>query len=581
MSSDLGHWERVASELRACREAQQQAWGDVDNATLGRYLAGDVTPEERRRIETALESLPELRKLTDLVSDVLRDCEPASPAAPARRDVLPFRPAAPAVKTKTPRWRRWAAVAAAASVLLALGYLALPRDFARYAPRGANPVALTSDDLTNITPGSSPDIKNVVAMHQPLPSAGEAGGWDWNFFDAKGREKSESSTRKLDPVVIVADGLTRAGSAYEKSGDLDLAEVSYKLAYSLDEWRLGEEAPATTETRRNLGAVYQTALAMDTDRRDLLLEHHFEKIGPPAPAANDKDGKEELRQSAALLRQRITKQTVRDLRLSVVPVLVQNLREARTPEEREQLSRALAQLGPAARDAVPALQDCLRKAKTPQESAALVSALGEAGPAAAPEAAPVLVSSLRSDSPEVRRAAEDALAGYGRGARDDMLKMADSAASDRPEWRGLKERLNGVEGRIGVRDGSEVLSVLALRQSQREIRELARTHGVEVYAETRPALPPPEEAKADKERQRDVTDDGVYLVIHPAPLHVDAYVGQSLRDEGLDVARLRQAVENASREDLDQGLLAGVRFVERFAAERAKKAPPEAPAKPG
>ncbi len=61
MSTDFGQWDRVASELRACREAQQQAWGDVDNATLGRCLAGDVTPDERRRIETELGRRPELR----------------------------------------------------------------------------------------------------------------------------------------------------------------------------------------------------------------------------------------------------------------------------------------------------------------------------------------------------------------------------------------------------------------------------------------------------------------------------------------------------------------------------------------
>ena len=31
-----GSWERVAAELRACKEAQQQAWGDVDSVTQGR-----------------------------------------------------------------------------------------------------------------------------------------------------------------------------------------------------------------------------------------------------------------------------------------------------------------------------------------------------------------------------------------------------------------------------------------------------------------------------------------------------------------------------------------------------------------
>ncbi len=89
MASDAeseSHWERVAAELRACREAQQRAWGDIDNTTLGRYLSDEVTSEERRQIEGALDELPELRKLTELVRDVLG--EPAAvPYGPA---ILPF-----------------------------------------------------------------------------------------------------------------------------------------------------------------------------------------------------------------------------------------------------------------------------------------------------------------------------------------------------------------------------------------------------------------------------------------------------------------------------------------------------------
>ena len=66
-----GQWERVASELRAYRDYQQQAWGDIDNATLGRYLAGELDFDERHRVETALDERPELRKLTELVRAVL------------------------------------------------------------------------------------------------------------------------------------------------------------------------------------------------------------------------------------------------------------------------------------------------------------------------------------------------------------------------------------------------------------------------------------------------------------------------------------------------------------------------------
>src|SRR5690242_11795663 len=87
-------WDRVASELRAYRQAQQQAWGEIDNDTLCRFAAGDLSGYERRQVEQALAERPELRKLTDLVRDVLADFEPAAepappPPIPAPR-ILPF-----------------------------------------------------------------------------------------------------------------------------------------------------------------------------------------------------------------------------------------------------------------------------------------------------------------------------------------------------------------------------------------------------------------------------------------------------------------------------------------------------------
>src|SRR5262245_59238298 len=111
-----GQWERVASELQACRESQQRAWGDVDNANLGRYLAGEVTGDELRQIEQTLDVLPEVRKLTDLVRDILRDFEPLPTPQPEPR-VLPLRP-----RKRALSWlRRRGPLVAAASLLLALG----------------------------------------------------------------------------------------------------------------------------------------------------------------------------------------------------------------------------------------------------------------------------------------------------------------------------------------------------------------------------------------------------------------------------------------------------------------------------
>src|ERR1700723_2084901 len=90
---DSVHWDKVASELRAARAAQQRTWGDIDNATLGRYLADESTSSERDAIETAIEPLPELKLLTDLVRGVLADSPAAEPVAPT----LPFQRPVPSV----------------------------------------------------------------------------------------------------------------------------------------------------------------------------------------------------------------------------------------------------------------------------------------------------------------------------------------------------------------------------------------------------------------------------------------------------------------------------------------------------
>src|SRR5262245_60315316 len=92
-------WDRVASELRAYKQTQQQAWGDIDNATLGRYLAGELSGDERARVEQALTQFPELLKLTDVVRDVLDDFEPAAPQPlPTAPKILPFPQQRPARK---------------------------------------------------------------------------------------------------------------------------------------------------------------------------------------------------------------------------------------------------------------------------------------------------------------------------------------------------------------------------------------------------------------------------------------------------------------------------------------------------
>jgi len=118
-------WDVLAAELRAYRNQQQQTWGDLDSALIGRYLAGEASSAERERVEASFEQHPDLRVLTELVRDVLNEFEPAASPIPAKQPeierprILSFQP-----RNRKPliaRIRRYGALAAAACLLLALG----------------------------------------------------------------------------------------------------------------------------------------------------------------------------------------------------------------------------------------------------------------------------------------------------------------------------------------------------------------------------------------------------------------------------------------------------------------------------
>src|SRR5262245_60963673 len=123
-----GSWDRIAAELRACKESQRRSYGDVDNATLGRYLAGDLNPDETASLEQTLDELPELRQVTELVQDVLRDLEPietvppeVEPAETPAPVILPLPTAGPRRRTRA--LRRYGSLAAACLLFACLGLL--------------------------------------------------------------------------------------------------------------------------------------------------------------------------------------------------------------------------------------------------------------------------------------------------------------------------------------------------------------------------------------------------------------------------------------------------------------------------
>jgi len=124
-----GSWDRVAAELRACKESQRRAYGDVDNATLGRYLSGDMTPDETAVLEQTLDELPELRKLADLVQGVLSDLEPVEEAPAAAPVILPLPAARP--RRQYSSFRRYASLAVACLLFACLALLPATRHFSK------------------------------------------------------------------------------------------------------------------------------------------------------------------------------------------------------------------------------------------------------------------------------------------------------------------------------------------------------------------------------------------------------------------------------------------------------------------
>ncbi len=443
MNSDTsagGQWQRVAAELRACREAQQRAWGDVDNTTLGRYLAGEVEGVERQQVEHALEELPELRKLTDLVRDVLRDFEPvASPPSPV---LLPFpsapwktekkaRPAASPFPRQSPTrflgrsreqratfWaaaRQRSALVVAACLLLAFGLL-VPR----------------------------PEVLRSPAEDEP--------GNDLAFVPGPGT----ASTRD--------EALSTVGE-----GKLELvrADADLTKAHVLSEKNLGPDHAVTQRALRNRAAVYQLALNATSElvappgvgsyvatSAILPAEPTMDKVAPPAPGPSfavaqhpdyrDLGPRGEPRRttqaggrksrtahaeavptSALVLGDQIRQMPSGEAREKIVPVLARALANARTTQERAGLVRALGELGPAARDAVPTLTTCLNNASSAPERYLARSALAKIGPA---------------------------------GPR-----------------------------RYGIEDEGACLSVRGLRESTHAINLLARAYNLEVFVETVPS----------------------------------------------------------------------------------------------
>lgn len=551
-------WDRVASELRAYKQTQQQAWGDVDNATLGRYLAGELSGEERARVEQALAQYPELLKLTDVVRDVLDEFEPAAPAPlPAAPKILPFPQSRPARKPFARLLRSRGALVAAACLLLALGlsmggaHLYTQNQPGGYVfffdPQGWHH---RPDDSLLPSPPNGKDKRVAVTTANKQP--------DGPKIDEKELAARFAFVQKK-ATALGAMTLEQAGAYYQESGDVDRAETYFVAARDMRRRTFGEDDAETLKANENLARVYEVAL----------------NTAPPEPAPPRFPmalvPKHADRADNALhLRERITRQEPTAIKRSVVPVLVQGFRRAKTSEDRQTFARALGALGPVAADAVPDLVAALDKpAAADEERTACAWALGQMGQAGSP-AVPALVETLKCDCVEARRAAGDSLVRLSPYARQQVLAYDNKKDTQLPAevW----ARIQGPEGRVGVNDAGLVLSPHDLHETQRQILVLARKHNVEVYTETVARLPDGDARKVE-ERAKDAGANGLYLLICKDPPGVQVVASEALVRKGFtpeNLAELKKvAEESVQQRQYDRTVVQSVRFVtQRFEPTR-------------
>lgn len=553
-----GSYDRVAAELRACREAQIKSWGTIDNITLGRYLAGEATDQERLEVEAALELHPELRQLTDVVRDVLLDSAtiPSADEPAAAPLLLPSRNFSP--------WRKaaWIApLAMAACVLIGVGFTLLPTN--THSPKQAEPSEFAA----------------LIKEREEMPVARDAAP----SVAKAGVASDEDMTRKIvllhqqgkqDDALALANRVAKAGSmqpeqqrrmaadlekvalSYQNAGQLDRAEPTLQSALALRKNVAGPLAPETVQSMNQLAQVYQVAL-------NSLPESPATDGWTAKREAKDKHENGKAASGASMLRERLTRQSPAQVKATVVPVLEQALRNSSSSTDRQAYARALGQLGPVARPTIPALADALRNAREPEERVAMVDALGEMAPTAG-EAEPVLVQALKIPCEKTRLRAAEVLQEYGpgRGSLADHLTSNFQGKED-GTVRAMLKRAQQKKGLSGIRDEAELFSPAALGEARRLARYLAHRHAIEVYAETGKAAAI--EIGSAQRRAEEIGVNGLYLALRDQPPGVVFIVRERLQRHGASdmlQSQLRQSINVAlGNKDYDACLLFAMHFV--------------------
>ncbi len=587
-------WDRVAAELRACRDVERAAWGGIDNTMLGRYLADEVTREERQEIEQALRTLPELRMLTDLVRDVLTDFEPVHvPTAPGTLSFVEHatrRAASLPAKSKTyfgKTFRQRTALAAAACLLLGLG-LCLP-GLLPSRPSRSEIVALGPPMATRDTPPGQvallampPEIAPLAKFDREVDELETKGQIAQAI--AKARElPALAKNARLDNHPRYTQSLQRVGQLYQKCGDLPTAVTNYARAHDICKDKLGPEHPATLESETLLANAYQFAINQVsaapapyqiTSTTPLPQESH--RLPEPAGVAVKMVENKSLKDAAATLGGQIVQQNARAVKQVYVPVLVRAMKRAGKVEERLAYIRALGRLGPAGRDAVPALSERMSTSHDAVEQQAIVAALGEMGPSAE-NALPVLAESLKNSDLAVRNTASESMLRHGP---EGLTVLSD--LQDRGEPRQQQQARDALrhsrvrqEACAGIKDCCDLFSIQAVIQSQRELLALVRRNGPALFIRTTMNRDGKTSSEADRCCCKMLDSvEGVALVLGREG-QVEIRVADALRHRGFTLDKqteLKNLLENHLKAgNCDAALRECIQFVTKLKLRTASK----------
>lgn len=292
-STPAASWDAVAAELRAYREHQQQTWGDLDHALLGRYLANEVSPAERSVVEAELANRPELRILTEVVGDVLADIDSVQTST-EQPLVLPFRKPV----QRRSRYRQLASLAAAASLLLGLGF-ALQQESFTVGNSETELASLASTDLVAVRGFTPNPTCEIVDDHKVLTTTAR---------DQLRKDVEELSRNHGVPIVVEAvrtlPELEKRSNARAKAnfqnvrakGDVRTAN-SYRNADQTVFMYICIDPPRA-KVGDKLAAPSKPSVFYATDRKvmmlkspaapESLLEVNLRDAGAAAAAANER-----------------------------------------------------------------------------------------------------------------------------------------------------------------------------------------------------------------------------------------------------------------------------------------------------